>query len=80
MTNYEWRVYNIDEDDWDTPTQQELREAVSDDNCEVWLKRIKDDWVIDQAQVHAGRLPERMQDEGYKVPQRYHKMLERLAT
>ena len=80
MTEYEWRVYDIDRDDWDTAeTKQELVHALATEDMEVWLKRYTDDWLSDQAQVVEYKLPEYMPEEGYKVPKRFHQMLERIA-
>jgi len=78
---HEWRSYDVAEDDWDTPSNtQELREAMSTPGLELWLNRCKDDgWVTDRAKVVKGKLPEYMEEEGYKVPSRFHDRLQRIA-
>ena len=80
MTNYEWRVYDIGRDDWDTAeTKQELGNHIADDNYEVWLYRWTErHGLTDRAEVKGGKLPEHMEQEGYKVPKRFHEMLEKL--
>jgi len=81
MTEYTWRSYDCNEDDWDTlETKEQLIHALATDGMEVWLQRWTDDWLTDSAQVVQYKLPEYMTEEGYKVPKRFHQMLERLAT
>ena len=81
MTEYAWRSYDRIRDDWDMlETKQDLRDALATDDMEVWLQRWTDDWLTDSAQVLKYKLPEYMTEEGYKVPKRFHQMLERLAT
>lgn len=81
MVEYEFRIYDCGRDDWDTASnKQEIAEAIADANFEVWLYRhTESHGLTDIAQVKDGKLPEYMEEEGYKVPQRYHAMLERLA-
>jgi hypothetical protein len=80
MTHYEWRVYDIHQDDWDSlETKEDLTEALATDNMEVWLYRLTDDWLTDKAEVVQYKLPEYMPEEGWKVPKRYHQILDRLA-
>jgi len=80
MTEYAWRSYDCNADDWDTlETKEELINALATDDTEVWLQRWTDDWLTDAAQVIEYKLPEYMEEEGYKVPKRFHEMLERLA-
>lgn len=80
MTEYEWRSYDCNEDDWDTlETKAELIHALATEDMEVWLRRWTDDCLTDTAQVVEYKLPEYMPEEGYKVPKRFHQMLERLA-
>jgi len=77
---HEWRSYDVAQDDWDTPSNtEELREAIESEGIELWLNRIDGDWVSDKAQVLKGKLPEYMEEEGYKVPRRFHDRLQRIA-
>jgi len=82
MVEYEWRSYDCNDDCWDDlDTKQEISEALADDNKELWLYRWTDSHgLTDTAEVKDGKLPEYMPEEGYKVPKRFHQMLERLAT
>ena len=82
MTEYEWRSYDCNEDSWDTlENMEELTQALGTEGLEVWLYRwTESHGLTDTAQVVEYKLPEHMPEEGYKVPKRYHKMLERLAT
>jgi len=81
MTEYEFRIYDVQRDDWDTATgKQEIAEALADNNIEVWLYRSTDSHgLTDTVEVQDYKLPEYMPEEGYKVPKRFHQMLERLA-
>ena len=78
MRNYEFRVYDIERDDWDG--DGELPEAISNpDSYEVKLEYSCDDrGVIDCAYVQDGKLPERMRD-GKKIPKKYHELIKKLS-
>lgn len=81
MIDYEFRVYDVQNDDWNEATnKQELAEALADSNMEVWLYRWADSHgLTDTAEVKDGKLPEYMPEEGYKVPKRLHQMLEKIS-
>lgn len=78
---HEFRSYDIANDDWDTPSNpQDIREAMKNQDIELWLNRCEDgDWVTDRAQVIDGKLPEYMEEEGCKVPAKFHSILKRIA-
>ena len=82
MVEYEFRIFDIQQDNWDTPMdKQELVEALADDNMEVWLQRWTDSHgLTDTAEVKDYKLPEYMPEEGYKVPKRFHQMLEKIQA
>lgn len=81
MAYYEFNAYDTRRDDWDTlESRKEVAEAIADNGLEVWLYRWTDaDGLTDKAEVKDGRLPDRMDWEGYKVPKRYHAWLETLS-
>ena len=82
MVEYEFRIYDIQQDYWDEPmNKQELVEALADDNMEVWLYRHTDSHgLTDTAEVKDYKLPEYMPEEGHKVPKRFHQMLEKIRA
>lgn len=81
MAQYEFNAYDTQRDDWDSlESIQEIAQAIRADDVEVWLYRYTErDGLTDKAEVKQGKLPVLMQWEGYKVPKRFHKMLDKIG-